>query len=131
MGRVPGGVGGGLDQRPAPVLGTVLGERAAAALAAGLVHAWAGPVEPRSFAGLLAEMTRRGGRVRDVAEGIGRRLALPVEAVPEEAFGPLGPIFATDQPSSGTHDKLHGQVVGQVTTHAWRTATPWAHEDPR
>ena len=90
-----------------------------------------GPVEPRSFAGLLAEMTRRGGRVRDVAEGIGRRLALPVEAVPEEAFGPLGPIFATDQPSPGTHDKLHGQVVGQVTTHAWRTATPWAHEDPR
>ncbi|MET0929891.1 MAG: hypothetical protein ABWX74_10245 [Aeromicrobium sp.] len=38
--------------------------------------------------------------MRDIAEVIGRRLGLPVESVPEETFGPLGPIFATDRPSS-------------------------------
>ncbi|MBQ0854884.1 SDR family oxidoreductase [Streptomyces sp. BH-SS-21] len=42
-----------------------------------------------------------GDRVRDIAEVIGRRLGLPVESVPQETYGPLGPIFATDQPSSG------------------------------
>ena len=41
-----------------------------------------------------------GDAVRDIAAVIGRRLGLPVEAVPEESFGPLGPIFAMDQPSS-------------------------------
>ena len=44
-----------------------------------------------------------GDPVRDIAEVIGRRLGLPVEAMPHEAFGPLGPIFATDQPSSSTY----------------------------
>src|ERR1700728_2318316 len=34
-----------------------------------------------------------GDAVRDIAEVIGRRLELPVEAVPEETYGPLGPIF--------------------------------------
>jgi nucleoside-diphosphate-sugar epimerase len=41
-----------------------------------------------------------GDAVRDIAAVIGRRLGLPVETVAEESFGPLGPIFATDQPSS-------------------------------
>src|ERR1700745_3084276 len=45
----------------------------------------------------------QGDAVRDIATVIGRRLGLPVEAVPQETFGPLGPIFATDQPSSSTH----------------------------
>jgi nucleoside-diphosphate-sugar epimerase len=46
-----------------------------------------------------------GDRVRDIAAVIGRRLGLPVEAVPAETYGPLGPIFATDQPSSSTHTR--------------------------
>jgi nucleoside-diphosphate-sugar epimerase len=46
-----------------------------------------------------------GDRVRDIAAVIGRRLGLPVEAVPEETYGPLGMIFATDQPSSSTHSR--------------------------
>ncbi|WP_225726552.1 MULTISPECIES: SDR family oxidoreductase [unclassified Nocardia] len=41
-----------------------------------------------------------GDAVRDIAAVIGRRLGLPVESVPQEMFGPLGTIFATDQPSS-------------------------------
>ncbi|MYU56285.1 MULTISPECIES: SDR family oxidoreductase [Streptomyces] len=44
-----------------------------------------------------------GDRVRDIAAVIGRRLGLPVESVPSQTYGPLGPIFATDQPSSSTH----------------------------
>ena len=46
-----------------------------------------------------------GDAVRDIAEVIGRRLGLPVESVPEEAFGPLGAIFAMDQPSSSAHTR--------------------------
>lgn len=46
-----------------------------------------------------------GDPVRDIATVIGRRLGLPVEAVPQETYGPLGPIFATDQPSSSTHTR--------------------------
>ncbi len=47
----------------------------------------------------------QGDAVLDIATVIGRRLGLPVEAVPQESFGPLGPIFATDQPSSSTHTR--------------------------
>jgi nucleoside-diphosphate-sugar epimerase len=46
-----------------------------------------------------------GDAVRDIATVIGRRLDLPVETVPQETYGPLGPIFATDQPSSSTHTR--------------------------
>ena len=46
-----------------------------------------------------------GDAVRDIADVIGRRLGLPVRSVPEETFGPLGPIFATDQPSSSAHTR--------------------------
>jgi nucleoside-diphosphate-sugar epimerase len=46
-----------------------------------------------------------GDQVRDIAAVIGRRLGLPVEAVPAETYGPLGPIFAADQPSSSTRTR--------------------------
>ena len=47
----------------------------------------------------------QGDALRDIATVIGRRLGLPVEAVSQETFGPLGPIFATDQPSTSTHTR--------------------------
>ncbi|MCR6483181.1 SDR family oxidoreductase [Amycolatopsis sp. OK19-0408] len=46
-----------------------------------------------------------GDAVRDIAEVVGRRLGLPVETVPEETFGPFGPIFAMDQPASSAHTR--------------------------
>ena len=46
-----------------------------------------------------------GDRVIDIATVIGRRLGLPVQSVPEETFGPFGPIFAMDQPSSSTQTR--------------------------
>jgi hypothetical protein len=47
----------------------------------------------------------QGDAVRDIATVIGQRLRLPVEAMPQETFGMLGPIFAADQPSSSTHTR--------------------------
>jgi nucleoside-diphosphate-sugar epimerase len=38
--------------------------------------------------------------MRAIAEVIGRRLGVPVESAPAANFGPLGAIFAADQPSS-------------------------------
>ncbi|MDR3474766.1 MAG: SDR family oxidoreductase [Devosia sp.] len=55
-----------------------------------------------------------GDKVRDIAAVIGRRLGLPVEAVPMETFGPLGPFFAADQPSSSTVTR---QVLGWEPKH--------------
>jgi nucleoside-diphosphate-sugar epimerase len=55
-----------------------------------------------------------GDPVRDIATVIGRRLGLPVESVPAETYGPLGPIFATDQPSSSTHTQ---QTLGWQPKH--------------
>ena len=55
-----------------------------------------------------------GDAVRDIADVIGRRLGLPVEEVPEENYGPLGQIFATDQPSSSTHTR---QALGWEPSH--------------
>jgi nucleoside-diphosphate-sugar epimerase len=46
-----------------------------------------------------------GDAVRDIAAVIGRRLGMPVKSVPAETYGPLGPIFATDQPSSSAHTR--------------------------
>ncbi|WP_329389744.1 SDR family oxidoreductase [Streptomyces sp. NBC_01716] len=46
-----------------------------------------------------------GDSVRDIAEVIGRRLGVPVESVPPETYGALGPIFAADQPSSSAHTR--------------------------
>ena len=55
-----------------------------------------------------------GDAVRDIATVIGRRLNLPVEAVPEETFGPFGPIFAMDQPASSAHTR---EALGWQPTH--------------
>lgn len=55
-----------------------------------------------------------GDAVRDIAAVIGRRLGLPVEPVGPEAFGPLGAIFATDQPSSSAHTR---RALGWQPTH--------------
>ena len=55
-----------------------------------------------------------GDAVRDIAAVIGRRLELPVEVVPPETYGSLGPIFATDQPSSSTHTR---KALGWEPTH--------------
>jgi nucleoside-diphosphate-sugar epimerase len=55
-----------------------------------------------------------GDAVRDIATVIGRRLDLPVESMPAESFGPLGSIFATDQPSSSAHTRA---TLGWQPTH--------------
>lgn len=55
-----------------------------------------------------------GDSVRDIANVIGRRLGLPVKALPQESFGPLGPIFAMDQPASSAHTR---QALGWQPTH--------------
>ncbi|MDB5613262.1 MAG: NAD-dependent epimerase/dehydratase [Devosia sp.] len=46
-----------------------------------------------------------GDAVRDIASVIGRRLGLPVQSVTPETYGPLGPIFAADQPASSAHTR--------------------------
>ncbi|OIK06331.1 SDR family oxidoreductase [Streptomyces monashensis] len=46
-----------------------------------------------------------GDAVRDIATVIGRRLDLPVKEIPQEDFGPFGPIFAMDQPASSAHTR--------------------------
>ncbi|NUP66728.1 MAG: SDR family oxidoreductase [Nonomuraea sp.] len=55
-----------------------------------------------------------GDAVRDIAAVVGRRLGLPVEAVPQETFGPFGPIFAMDQPASSAHTR---DALGWRPTH--------------
>ncbi|KQO63715.1 NAD-dependent epimerase/dehydratase family protein [Curtobacterium sp. Leaf261] len=55
-----------------------------------------------------------GDAVRDMAEVIGRRLGLPVEQVPDDTFGPFGPIFAMDQPATSTRTR---QALGWEPTH--------------
>lgn len=55
-----------------------------------------------------------GDTVRDIATVIGRRLNLPVKPVEPETYGPLGAIFATDQPSSSSHTR---ETLGWKATH--------------
>jgi nucleoside-diphosphate-sugar epimerase len=55
-----------------------------------------------------------GDAVRDIAAVIGRRLNVPVESVEPERLGPLGPIFAADQPSSSAHTR---EALGWEPTH--------------
>ncbi|MCL6670199.1 SDR family oxidoreductase [Streptomyces panaciradicis] len=55
-----------------------------------------------------------GDQVRDIATVIGRRLGLPVEPAPAETYGPLGPIFAGDQPSSSAYTR---QALGWEPKH--------------
>jgi nucleoside-diphosphate-sugar epimerase len=61
-----------------------------------------------------------GDTVRDIATVIGRRLGLPVQSVPAETYGPLGPIFAADQPSSSAYTQ---QTLG------WKPQHPSLLED--
>jgi nucleoside-diphosphate-sugar epimerase len=61
-----------------------------------------------------------GDAVADIAAVIGRRLGLPVEAVPAETFGPFGVIFAMDQPASSAHTR---DALG------WQPAHPSLLED--
>lgn len=56
-----------------------------------------------------------GDAVHDIAAVIGRRLSLPVKAVPQETFGPFGPIFAMDQPASSAHTR---ETLGWEPTHS-------------
>ncbi len=55
-----------------------------------------------------------GDAVHDLATVIGRRLGMPVQAVPEENFGPFGPIFAMDQPASSANTR---DAFGWQPTH--------------
>jgi nucleoside-diphosphate-sugar epimerase len=56
-----------------------------------------------------------GDEVRDIAAVIGRRLGVPVQPVPQETYGPLGEVFAMDQPSSSAHTR---DALGWHPTHA-------------
>ena len=55
-----------------------------------------------------------GDAVLDIATVVGRRLRLPVQQVPDETFGPFGPIFAMDQPASSAHTR---EALGWTPTH--------------
>ena len=55
-----------------------------------------------------------GDAVRDIAAVIGRRLGMAVKAVPQETFGPFGPIFAMDQPASSVRTR---DALGWKPTH--------------
>ncbi|SDO70031.1 Nucleoside-diphosphate-sugar epimerase [Nakamurella panacisegetis] len=55
-----------------------------------------------------------GDAVRDIAAVIGRRLGVPARSVPQDNFGPLGAIFAMDQPSSSAHTRA---ALGWEPTH--------------
>ena len=55
-----------------------------------------------------------GDAVRDIASVVGRRLGLPVREVSQDEFGPFGPIFAMDQPSSSVHTR---DALGWQPTH--------------
>jgi nucleoside-diphosphate-sugar epimerase len=55
-----------------------------------------------------------GDAVRDIAAVIGRGLGLAARTVPQEAFGQLGPMFATDQPASSAHTR---RVLGWQPRH--------------
>ncbi|MFD8707168.1 SDR family oxidoreductase [Kitasatospora sp. NPDC059648] len=61
-----------------------------------------------------------GDAVRDIAAVIGRRLRLPLRPVPQESFGPLGPIFVTDQPASSSRTR---------TALGWKPTRPGLLDD--
>ncbi len=61
-----------------------------------------------------------GDAVLDIATVIGRCLELPVESVPQETYGPLGPIFASDQPASSAFTRA---------TLGWQPSHPGLLED--
>lgn len=49
---------------------------------------------------ILHAVADEGDTMMSLAEVIGRRLGVPTAQVPDDSFGPLSPIFASDQPSS-------------------------------
>ncbi|MDO9396320.1 MAG: SDR family oxidoreductase [Herbiconiux sp.] len=55
-----------------------------------------------------------GDTVLDIVTVIGRRLGLPVAARPVEEFGPIGPVFTTDQPASSARTRAE---LGWEPTH--------------
>jgi nucleoside-diphosphate-sugar epimerase len=59
-------------------------------------------VEEAPPGSVLHAVGDEGDPMREIAGVIGRRLGVPVESVPAENFGPLGAMFAVDQPSSST-----------------------------
>ncbi|WP_422935621.1 SDR family oxidoreductase [Sinomonas sp. P47F7] len=58
--------------------------------------------DPGTVAHAVAD---EGDTMLSLAEAIGQRLGLPVEAVPAESFGFLGTVFAVDQPSSSAQTR--------------------------
>jgi hypothetical protein len=68
----------------------------------------------------------QGDAVRDIAAVIGRILELAVQAVPQQTFGPLGPIFATDQPPRAPTPDRHsaGSLDTRAFSKTWRTSSP-------
>lgn len=69
---------------------------------------------------VLHAVADEGDAVKDIVGVIGRRLGLPVRSVPQESFGPLGAIFAADQPSSSA---ITRQLFG------WQPTRPSLLED--
>ncbi|QWS33276.1 NAD-dependent epimerase/dehydratase family protein [Curtobacterium aetherium] len=59
-------------------------------------------------------VAEEGDRVVDIATVVGRRLGLPVQSVPDDTFGPFGPIFAMDQPASSA---ITREALGWEPTH--------------
>ncbi|MGD8195242.1 NAD-dependent epimerase/dehydratase family protein [Herbiconiux sp. P18] len=55
-----------------------------------------------------------GDTVLDIVTVIGRRLGLPVASRAVEDFGPIGPVFATDQPASSARTRAE---LGWEPTH--------------
>ncbi|MCS5733806.1 SDR family oxidoreductase [Herbiconiux daphne] len=55
-----------------------------------------------------------GDQVRDIVAVIARRLGLPAESLPVENFGPIGPVFAADQPASSARTRAE---LGWEPTH--------------
>lgn len=62
----------------------------------------------------------QGDPMRAIAEAIGRRLGLPVASAAAEDFGPLGAIFAVDQPASSARTQER---------FAWKPTGPSLLED--
>jgi nucleoside-diphosphate-sugar epimerase len=55
----------------------------------------------KADAGTIAHaVADEGDAMRSLADAIGQRLGLPVDAVPAETYGFLGAVFAVDQPST-------------------------------
>lgn len=69
-----------------------------------------------------------GDAMRTLAETIGRRLSMPVEAVPAESFGPIGGIFGIDQPASSAQTR---ERFGWEPTHPSLLADLEAGDYPR